>query len=153
MVRKKNVLATMAQSAAATVIVSLLWFAAGYSLSFTGDGSILGAGQRLFMAGAGLESVNPPAKTIPEMLFMSYQMTFAVIVGAGCRSHEIFRFPDVLRNLAVRRLRAPGAHGLGCLSPFDLSLAVVGTGLLWVGWFGFNGGSALASARAPSSRS
>jgi len=65
MVRKKNVLATMAQSAAATAIVSILWFAAGYSLTFAGEGSIFGSFDRIFFAGIGLESINPAAKTIP----------------------------------------------------------------------------------------
>jgi Amt family ammonium transporter len=49
MVRKKNVLATMAQSAAATALISLLWFVAGYSLAFSGEGQWLGDGARLFL--------------------------------------------------------------------------------------------------------
>ena len=191
MVRKKNVLATMAQCAAATVVVSLLWFAAGYSLSFTGAGAILGGAQRLFMVGSGLESVNPLARTIPEMLFMAYQMTFAVItcaLVAGAVADRM-KFSAFLTFCAIWLfvVYVPLAHmvwgggwlgrlglldfaggtvvhinagvaglvaalmigprqGIGRenLSPFDLSLAVVGTGLWWVGWFGFNGGSALS---------
>src|SRR6478735_3452861 len=77
MVRKKNVLATMAQSVACTGICSLLWFAFGYSLSFVGDGPWLGTLDRWFLAGMTMDGVNPAAKTIPESLFMLYQMTFA----------------------------------------------------------------------------
>jgi ammonia channel protein AmtB len=82
MVRKKNVLATMAQSLAAVAIISVLWVAFGYSLSFVGDGPWLGNLDRVFLAGMTMESVNPAAKTIPEALFMLYQMTFAIITVA-----------------------------------------------------------------------
>src|SRR5262247_4120851 len=66
MVRKKNVLATMAQSVACTALCSLLWFAVGYSLSFVGDGPWLGTFDRAFMRGITMESVSPFATTIPE---------------------------------------------------------------------------------------
>ena len=82
MVRKKSVLATMAQSVAATAAVSLLWFAAAYSLAFSGDGPWLGNLARAFLGGIGMDTVSPLAKTIPEMLFMAYQMTFAIITCA-----------------------------------------------------------------------
>jgi Amt family ammonium transporter len=82
MVRKKNALATMAQSLAATALVSILWVAFGYSLVFTGDGAWIGSPSRLFLAGMGMDSINPLAKTIPEALFMLYQMAFAVITVA-----------------------------------------------------------------------
>src|ERR1700761_1888010 len=82
MVRKKNVLGTMAQSLAAVAIISILWVAFGYSLVFTGDGPWLGTRDRAFLAGVTMDSVNPAAKTIPEALFMLYQMTFAVITVA-----------------------------------------------------------------------
>jgi ammonium transporter, Amt family len=82
MVRKKNVLATMAQSLAAVAIISVLWVAFGYSLSFVGDGRWLGNLDRAFLAGMTMDSVNPAAKTIPEALFMLYQMTFAIITVA-----------------------------------------------------------------------
>src|SRR5665213_3875779 len=82
MVRKKNVLATMAQSLAAVGIISLLWVAYGYSLAFVGDGPWLGTLDRWFLAGMTMDSVNPAAKTIPESLFMLYQMTFAIITVA-----------------------------------------------------------------------
>src|ERR1700759_2500381 len=77
MVRKKNVLATMAQSLTAVMIISILWVAFGYTLSFVGDGPWIGTFDRAFLAGLGMDSVHPAAKTIPEALFMLYQMTFA----------------------------------------------------------------------------
>src|SRR5512139_4241478 len=82
MVRKKNVLATMAQSLSAVALVSILWVAYGYSLAFVGDGSWIGTLDRWFLSGMTMETVNPAAKTIPEALFMIYQMTFAIITVA-----------------------------------------------------------------------
>src|SRR5690242_12092004 len=82
MVRKKNVLATMAQSLAATFAVSLLWAVLAYSLTFTGGGAVIGSLQRIFLNGMGLNSISALAPTIPESLFMIYQMTFAVITVA-----------------------------------------------------------------------
>ncbi|HZR89617.1 MAG TPA: ammonium transporter [Bradyrhizobium sp.] len=192
MVRKKNVLATMAQSLAATFTVSILWAIAGYSLTFTGDGAFIGTLHRAFLRGIDLAAISPLAKTIPESLFMIYQMTFAVItvaLVAGSVADRL-RFSAFL-TFAIGWLflvYVPIAHwvwgggflgGLGFLdfaggsvvhinagvaglvaayvlgtrrgygtenlAPYDLTLAVVGTGLLWVGWFGFNGGSALAA--------
>lgn len=192
MVRKKNVLATMAQSAASIAIVSILWVAIGYSLAFTGDGAYLGGLSRAMMAGSGMETVSPLAKTIPEMLFMAYQMTFAIItcalVGGAVADRMRFSSFVLFCILWLFIVYVPSAHwvwgggflqtmgvldfaggtvvhinagvaglvaavvlgprqgfGRENMSPFDLSLAVIGTGLLWVGWFGFNGGSALGS--------
>ncbi|HET7885216.1 MAG TPA: ammonium transporter [Bradyrhizobium sp.] len=192
MVRKKNVLATMAQSLAAVALISVLWVAFGYSLVFAGDGPWLGTLQRAFLADMGMDSVHPTAKTIPECLFMLYQMTFAVITVALVAGSvaDRMRFSayllfstgwfvlvyvplahwvwgggflanagvlDFAGGLVVHLSAGTGGlvsatvlgrrHGYGNenLSPFDLSLAVVGTGLLWVGWFGFNGGSAFAA--------
>jgi len=192
MVRKKNVLATMAQSLAAVTIISILWVAFGYSLVFVGEGSLLGTLDRWFLAGMTMDGVNPAAKTIPESLFMLYQMTFAIItvaLVAGSVADRMrfsayilfsigwFMFVYIplahwvwgggflgtmgvldfagglvvhlsagIGGLVAARVIGP-RHGYGTenLSPFDLSLAVAGTGLLWVGWFGFNGGSALAA--------
>ena len=196
LVRKKNVLATMAQSLAAVAIISILWVAFGYSLAFVGDGPWLGTLDRWFLAGMTMDGVNPAAKTIPESLFMLYQMTFAIITVALVAGSvaDRMRFPayllfsigwvmfvyvplahwvwgggflgtmgvlDFAGGLVVHLSAGVGGlvaakvmgrrHGYGTenLSPFDLSLAVMGTGLLWVGWFGFNGGSALgANSRA-----
>jgi Amt family ammonium transporter len=196
MVRKKNVLATMAQSLAAVALISILWVAYGYSLAFVGDGSWIGTLDRWFLSGMTMESVNSAAKTIPEALFMLYQMTFAVItvaLVAGSVADRMrfsaylwfsvgwFTFVyvplahwvwgggflatmgvlDFAGGLVVHLSAGIGGlvaakvlgnrHGYGNenLAPYDLSLAVIGTGMLWVGWFGFNGGSALsASPRA-----
>ena len=192
MVRKKNVLATMAQSLAAVALISILWVMFGYSLAFVGDGPWLGSLDRWFLTGMTMDSVNPAAKTIPEALFMLYQMTFAIITVALVAGSvaDRMRFSayllfaigwfvfvyvplahwvwgggflatmgvlDFAGGLVVHLSAGIGGlvaalvmgrrHGYGSenLSPFDLSLAVIGTGLLWVGWFGFNGGSALAA--------
>jgi Amt family ammonium transporter len=82
MVRKKNMLATMAQSLVCTVLCSLLWFACGYSLSFVGDGAWLGTLARSFMRGTSMDATSVFAPTIPETLFMFYQMMFAIITVA-----------------------------------------------------------------------
>jgi Amt family ammonium transporter len=196
MVRKKNVLATMAQSLAATFLVSLLWAFIGYSLTFSGDGPWIGTLDRVFLYGMTADSISPLAKTIPEALFMIYQMTFAIITvalvagsvadrlrfsaylifcalwlmlvyvpiahwvwgGGFLGSYGLIDFAGgtvVHLNAGVAGLTAAylvGArrgYGHENLAPHDLTLAVVGTGLLWVGWFGFNGGSALgANGRA-----
>lgn len=196
MVRKKNVLATMAQSLAAVALISVLWVAFGYTLTFGGNGKFVGTLDRVFLMGMTLDSVNPAAKNIPEALFMLYQMTFAVItvaLVAGAVADRMkfsayllfsigwFMFVyiplahwvwgggflgnagvlDFAGGTVVHLSAGVGGlvaamvvgkrHGYGNdnLAPFDLSLAVIGTGLLWVGWFGFNGGSALgANARA-----
>src|SRR5262249_44822728 len=66
MVRKKNVLATVAQSFAVVCLVSVLWLVAGYSLAFSSGSTVVGGASRIFMAGLGIDSVNPLAKTIPE---------------------------------------------------------------------------------------
>src|SRR5580704_6981251 len=192
MVRKKNVLATMAQSLAATALVSILWVVFGYSFVFTGDGALIGSSSRLLLDGMGMNSINPFAKTIPEALFMLYQMAFAVITVAlvvgsvadrmrfsafllfsalwlafvyvpiahwvwgggflGAAGVLDFAGGTVVHiNAGVAGLTAAlllgprRGYGSENLAPFDLSMAVVGTGLLWVGWFGFNGGSALAA--------
>ena len=82
MVRKKNVLATMAQSLAATFLISIVWAVIGYTLAFTGEGAFIGTLDRIFLNGVTLDAVSPLAKTIPESLFMIYQMTFAIITVA-----------------------------------------------------------------------
>ena len=149
------------------------------------------------LSGMGMDAISPLAKTIPESVFMIYQMTFAVITVALVAGSvaDRMRFSAFLWFVAgwLLLVYVPIAHwvwGGGFLSqrgrcstspaapwcistpaspawsrptcsaraaatarenlaPYDLSLAVIGTGLLWVGWFGFNGGSALgASSRA-----
>jgi ammonium transporter, Amt family len=195
MVRKKNVLATMAPSLLCTMLCSLLWVALVYSLVFSGDAPFLGNLDRLLLRGIAMDTVAPQTR-IPEMLFMLYQMTFAVITvalvagsvadrmrfgafvwfavlwlivvyapiahwvwGGGFLTATAER-PGVLDfaggtvvhlNAGVAGLVAAyvigkrRGYGSDNFAPYDLSLAVIGTGLLWVGWFGFNGGSALAA--------
>lgn len=82
MVRKKNVLATMAQSLMAVALISILWVIYGYSLVFVGDGAWIGTLERFLLSGMTMDGVNAAAKTIPEALFIIYQMTFAVITVA-----------------------------------------------------------------------
>ncbi|NLH82917.1 MAG: ammonium transporter [Phyllobacteriaceae bacterium] len=196
MVRKKSLLAVMAQSVAATAVVSILWFALGYSLAFSGDGAAIGDFARVFARGIGLTTTVSAAPTIPELLFLVYQMTFAVItcalVGGAVADRMNFSAFVAFCVVWLFLVYVPTAHwvwgggflakwglldfaggtvvhvnagiaglvaalmlgnrmgyGRENLAPYDLSMAVVGTGLLWVGWFGFNGGSALsASSRA-----
>ena len=196
LVRKKNILATMAQSLGAVAIISLLWGALGYTLAFSGGNAWLGSLDRIFLAGMGMDSTNALAKNIPEALFMIYQMTFAVITvaliagsvadrmkfsafllfgvgwlflvyvpvahwvwgggflgGMGILDFAggtVVHLNAGVAGLVAAYLLGPRrGYGTENLAPHDLSLAVIGTGLLWVGWFGFNGGSALsASSRA-----
>ncbi|RYZ46607.1 MAG: ammonium transporter, partial [Sphingobacteriales bacterium] len=89
MVRKKNVLSTMAHSFAATCIVSILWVVIGYSLAFTpGASPWLGGFDRFMLQGmdfireTGMVTVHHVAQTIPESVFMMFQMTFAIITPA-----------------------------------------------------------------------
>jgi Amt family ammonium transporter len=202
MVRKKNVLATMAQTFAAVSLGTVVWIAIGYTLTFSGDGAWIGNLDRAFLLGLAIDTTSPLAKTIPEIVFALYQMTFAVItvaLVAGAAADRMrfsaflwfvvlwllfvyvpiahwvwgggFLTPDAATGKAgvldfaggtVVHLNAGIAglvaalvlgkrrgYGAENLAPYDLTLAVIGTGLLWVGWFGFNGGSALgANARA-----
>jgi ammonium transporter, Amt family len=79
LVRKKNVLSTLMQSFACCCLVSLLWIFVGYSLAFSGTGAYLGDFNKVFLAGIAPDSLTG---TIPEMLFMVFQMTFAIITPA-----------------------------------------------------------------------
>ena len=194
MVRKKNVLATAVQAFAVAALVTVLWFAVGYTLAFTDGGGLGGAIGSLSRAfGSGLRgSVHSLAPTVPENVFLMYQATFAIItpaIIAGAFA-ERMKFSAMLwfMGLWVLLVYVPVAHwvwgggflgsagvldfagglvvhlnagmaGLVCalvlgkrlgygqeyMAPHDLILTLVGTSLLWVGWFGFNAGSALSS--------
>jgi Amt family ammonium transporter len=192
MVRKKNVLATMAQSLLCAMLCSVLWAVIGYTLVFGNEAPVIGGFERIFLRGIGLETAHTAAKTIPEILFMMYQMTFAIITvalvagsiadrmrfsafiwfatlwlifvyvpiahwvwgGGFLQTAGLLDFAGgtvVHLNAGVAGLVAAYVigkrHGYGNdnFAPYNLSLAVIGTGLLWVGWFGFNGGSALSA--------
>src|SRR6185312_1032296 len=82
MVRKKNVLATLAQSFAATALVTVLWMGIGYSLAFTRGNGFAGGFSYLLLDSMGTGSVNALSPTIPESVFMLFQMTFAIITPA-----------------------------------------------------------------------
>ncbi len=194
MVRKKNVLATAAQSFAITALISVLWMIIGYSLTFTSGNAFMGGLSRLFLNGMGLDSANGLAPTIPESVYMTFQMTFAIItpaliVGAFA---ERMKFSALLwfTGLWSLLVYAPIAHmvwGSGgwlaadgvldyaggtvvhinagiaglvaalvmgkrigyrhdIMHPNNLMYTMIGASLLWVGWFGFNAGSAVAAS-------
>ena len=114
MVRKKNVLATVMQSFAITCLISVLWLIVGYSLAFTPGSTIVGGLGRVFMAGLGLDSVHDLAKTIPETVFLCFQLTFAIITPALIAGAfaERMKFSAMMWFMAVWSLvvYAPIAH-------------------------------------------
>ncbi|MDP1600679.1 ammonium transporter [Phenylobacterium sp.] len=197
MVRRKNVIATVAQSFAITAVISVVWMIAGYSLSFSandneGLNKVIGGFSNAFLSGVTMESTNSLAATIPESVFVMFQMTFAIITPAliaGAYA-ERMKFSAVLVFTVLWSLLvyAPTAHavwgggflggagvldfaggtvvhinagvaGLICalvlgrrkgygtdnMAPHNLVLTMIGASLLWVGWFGFNAGSAVGS--------
>jgi Amt family ammonium transporter len=200
MVRKKNVLATLMQSFAITCLVTVLWVIAGYSVAFTPGGQFFGSLERLFLSGmvfqkeAGKVMVSHLATTIPESVYMTFQMTFAIITPAliaGAFADRM-KFSAMLWFMGLWSLLvySPIAHmmwesttgfwatrgvldfaggtvvhinagiaGLVCalvlgkrigygkeaMAPHNLTLTLVVASLLWVGWFGFNAGSATAA--------
>lgn len=199
MVRRKNVINTMASVVAVTAIVSLLWFAAGYSLAFTPGTGWLGGWDRALFAGlgyfkeAGLVAVSHVAPNVPESVYAMFQLTFAIITAALVVGAvvERMRFGALLLFISLWSLLvyAPVAHwvwepggwlvqlgvldfaggavvhinagvaglvaaymlgarkgyGREAFEPVNLGLTMAGAGLLWVGWFGFNAGSAVAA--------
>jgi len=187
MVSKKNIISTITQTFMITCLVTLLWFIVGYSLSFS-EGSFntfVGGFSNLFLKGVGVDSLSG---TIPESVFVVFQLTFAIITAAlicGAVA-ERMNFSALLIFIAIWILLvyAPICHmvwgggllaSLGVLDfaggtvvhincgiaglvaaivlgerkqksrPHNLLLSLIGTSLLWVGWFGFNAGSAVAA--------
>jgi len=203
MVRRKSVLNVMACVVAICAIVSLLWFAVGYSIAFTpGSGAlspVLGGTGRLWFSGldylkdAQKVAVSHIAPNIPESVYAMFQLSFAIITASLVVGSfvERMRFSATLIFISLWTVvvYAPIAHwvwepngwlarlgaldfaggsvvhvnagvaGLVCayalgprrgygvepFSPFNLGLSMAGAGLLWVGWFGFNAGSAVAA--------
>jgi ammonium transporter, Amt family len=208
MVRKKNVLATMMQSFMICCLVTITWMVAGYSLAFTNGSPYVGDLSRFFLNGfgavwdkafvLGAGSDNAQPQTIPESVYMMFQMTFAIITPAliaGAFADRMkFSAMCVFMVLWSLLVYSPIAHwvwsatgwlgagvmglpgaadfaggtvvhinagtaGLMCalvlgkrigyghdnMAPYNLALAVIGASLLWVGWFGFNAGSAVAA--------
>ncbi|MBK7952450.1 MAG: ammonium transporter [Deltaproteobacteria bacterium] len=200
LVRTKNVLSVLMQCLALTALLSLVWLVVGYSLAFDTTGMAAGQGGRAaFIGGFGrvmLAGVTADTLfgSIPEILFFSFQCTFAVITPAlilGAFA-ERMKFSAVLLFSALWLVvvYAPICHmtwgGAGghfadlgvfdfaggivvhitagvaalvacimvgprrgypktAMPPHNLTMCVTGTGMLWVGWYGFNGGSALAA--------
>ncbi len=199
MVRKRNVLNTMATVVGIAALVSLLWFAVGYSWAFTPGNGWIGGSERLWFSGfqylkdAGMVSVSHVAPNIPESVYSMFQLTFAIITAALVVGSfvERMRFSAMLWFIGTWTLfvYAPVAHwvwepggwlakmgaldfaggsvvhinagisGLVCayflgprrgygrepFEPYNLGFTMIGAGLLWVGWFGFNAGSAVSS--------
>src|SRR6266498_4056010 len=200
MVRKKNVGDTVMTSFAITCLVTILFAIVTYSMAFTSGSPFVGGLSRAFLQGIvsdiakGIGNPNPLAATIPETVYMCFQMTFAIITPALIAGAfaERMKFSAMLWFMGLWSvlIYSPIAHmmwegtsgkwatagildfaggtvvhinagiaGLVCalmlgkrvgygkepMPPHNLALTVTGAALLWVGWFGFNAGSAVAA--------
>jgi ammonium transporter, Amt family len=188
LVRSKNALNTMMMSFISLGFVGVLWAIAGYSLAFAPGNAWIGDSSRILLRGVGLEAQG----TIPHLLFMCYQGTFAIITAALISGAivERMRFGAYVTFISLWALviYSPIAHwvwGGGWLSkmgaldfaggtvvhvnagmaalvaalvvgrrrdypssallPHNVPFTLLGAGLLWFGWFGFNAGSAVAA--------
>ncbi len=188
LVRSKNALNTLMMSVSSLGFVGVTWALLGYSIAFGPGSSLSGGLGRALLSGVGLE----PQGTIPHILFMAFQGTFAIVTAALISGAivERMRFGPYLAFITLWGLvvYAPVAHWvwgggflarLGALDfaggtvvhvnagaaalvaalvlgprkdyarqailPHNVPFTLLGAGLLWFGWFGFNGGSALAS--------
>nr|VFJ43281.1 MAG: ammonium transporter [Candidatus Kentron sp. DK] len=189
LVRTKNVLSVMMQCFAITCLMSLLWFAYGYSLAFGEGNAYIGDLSKAFLAGVGRDSLSGD---IPETVFMAFQMTFAIITPAlvvgGFAERMKFSSMLVFSAIWFTLVYVPVTHwvwgggwlgemglydfaggtvvhitaGVSAITaaifmgarkgfpttsmpPHNLAISVAGAGMLWVGWYGFNAGSALAA--------
>lgn len=189
LVNSKNVVSVLMQHFALACLVSIIWVIIGYSLAFTPGNLWIGDLSNLFMASINLDSISG---TIPESLFATFQMTFAIITPAliiGAFVERIkFSAMLIFISLWMIIVYAPVTHwvwGGGLLSswgvmdfaggivvhatagtaalvtaltlgkrrgfpksitpPHSPILTMIGAAMLWIGWFGFNGGSALGA--------
>ncbi|HHQ13705.1 MAG TPA: ammonium transporter, partial [Chromatiales bacterium] len=192
LVRSRNVLSVLMQCFAIACMASVVWILFGYSLFATDGGgmnALLGGFGKVFLDGVGVDSVEG---TIPETVFIMFQMTFAIITPAlvvgGFAERMRFSAMFLFSTLWLIAVYIPVAHwvwgggwlaGLGFMDfaggavvhinagvaaivaalvlgrrkgfptvpmpPHNLPATVMGAGMLWVGWFGFNAGSALAA--------
>jgi len=187
MTRSKNVLNTMGMSLIAFAVGTLVWVVAGYSIAF-GDGDFIGTG-KILLTGITDKSLSG---TIPELLFVAFQGTFAAIAVAIASGSMIERVKfstfTIFSALWILAVYAPITHwawgggttlnfgemdfaggtvvhinagiagfvvamilgkrkgyGKAAMKPFSPVFAVLGSALLWFGWFGFNAGSEVAA--------
>ncbi len=189
LVRTKNVLSVIMQCFSICCMASILWLVVGYSLAFGEGNAFIGDFSKVMMAGVSSEVL---AGDIPEILFMMFQMTFAIITPAliigGFAERMKFSAMIIFSGIWLLAVYVPVTHwvwGGGWLSqmgvldfagglvvhitagvsaltaaiiigprrgfsttsmpPHNMTMTMMGAGMLWVGWFGFNGGSALAA--------
>ena len=189
LVGSKNVLSVLMQCFTIACAMSLLWFAVGYSLAFSGNGAWIGNLDKAFLSGVTFDSMSG---SIPESVFVVFQMTFIMITPAlfvgGFAERMSFGPMLVFSLLWALLVYIPVCHwvwgggwlaekglldfaggtvvhvtaGVSALvaalvignrtgfpekpmTPHSLTLTVAGAGMLWFGWFGFNGGSAVAA--------
>ena len=193
LVRARNVLSVFMHCYAIACLMSVLWFALGYSIAFgSGTSGVWGGLDKMFLSGIDSETLSG---TLPEILFFAFQMTFAIITPAlivGAYVERIgFGFVLLFSALWMLVVYAPVVHwvwgggmladggifgdmgvrdfaggivvhetaGLAALvlaiflgarrdaskPPHNPGMVMIGAAMLWVGWFGFNGGSQLAA--------